>query len=55
MSKNPNVMTCGCTVVFEEEGKMVTSIDMLASTLRSLFAREDSREAHPQGALTARM
>lgn len=44
MKKN-TTMACGCAVVIEENGKMVTSFDMLAKGASRLFARANSRQA----------
>ena len=43
MKKN-TTMACGCAVVIDENGKMVTSIDMLAKGASRLFARANSRQ-----------
>ena len=56
MKKNTtNVMACGCTVIAEENGKMVTSIDMLAAGARRLFARTNSRQAQNRTAAVAHL
>lgn len=42
--KNINVMACGCAVIAEENGKMTTSVDLLAKGISRLFASSASRQ-----------
>ena len=49
--KNVNVMACGCAVIAEENGKMTTSVDLLAKGVSRLFARSNSRQAQNRAAV----
>ena len=42
--KNVNVMACGCAVVMEKDGKMVTSVDQLVNFIHRLTARSESHQ-----------
>lgn len=44
MNKKNTTMACGCAVVIDENGKMITSFDMLAKGVSRLFARANSRQ-----------
>lgn len=53
MKKNTNMMACGCAVVMEQDGKMVTSVDQLFSFIKEVSARSERRQASRRAA-TAR-
>jgi hypothetical protein len=38
--KNTNVMTCGCAAVYEKDGQVYTSVDMLFAGIKNLIARK---------------
>lgn len=44
MKNTTNVMACGCAVVMDENGKMITSVDQLVKFIHRLTARSESRQ-----------
>ena len=53
MTKNTNMMACGCAVIIEQDGKMVTSVDSLINAIKRLSNRSERRQARSRTA-TAR-
>ena len=50
MKKNINTMACGCAVIYEENGKVTTSVDQLAKFFRRLSNRSE-RQAQSRSAV----
>lgn len=50
MKNTTNVMACGCAVVMEKDGKMVTSVDQLVKFISRLSARSESRQSQSRTA-----
>ena len=43
MKKNINTMACGCAVIYEENGKVTTSVDQLVKFFSRLSNRSESQ------------